>query len=59
MMYPCQKVTRIAFDTYKVSIGDNFYIGRPTGLNQFGSQNSDRTVLCGKGLIKLGHGTAD
>jgi len=42
----------------QIGIGKHFNIGRPTGLYQFGCQDSERTVIGWKGLIKLGHNPA-
>jgi hypothetical protein len=43
----------------QIGIGEHFNIGRPTGLYQFWCQDSERTVIGRKGLVKLGHNPAN
>jgi hypothetical protein len=38
--------------------GEQFDIGMPADLDQFGSKNSHRTIIGRERLIQLGHGTA-
>ena len=40
-------------------VGEDLYIGMPADLDQFGREYSDRAVIGGKGLIKLGHMAAN
>ena len=39
--------------------GEQFNVDMPADLDQFRSENSHGTVVGGKGLIQLGHGTTD
>jgi len=39
--------------------GEQLNVDMPADLDQFGSENSHGTVVGGKGLVQLGHGTAD
>jgi hypothetical protein len=39
----------------QISICENLNIWRPTGLNQLGRQDSERTIVGWKGLVKLSH----
>jgi hypothetical protein len=43
----------------QITICENLYIWRPTGLNQLGRQDSERTVVGREGLVKLSHDTAN
>ena len=51
--------TWFPFKGKQVSICENLYIWRPTGLNQLGRQDSERTVVGREGLVQLGHHAAD
>ena len=53
------KITWFALDGKQISICKNFDIWRPTGLNQLGRQDSERTVVGREGLIQLSHYPAD
>jgi len=53
------KVSCLSFDTVNVRIGQDFYIGVPADLDQFGRKYSGGTVVGGKGLVKLGHMAAN
>ena len=53
------KVSRLAFYTGNVSIGQDFYVGVPADLDQFGCEYSSGAVVGGKGLVKLGHMAAN
>ncbi len=53
------KVSSLAFYTVNVSIGQDFYVGVPADLDQFGCKYSDGAVVGGKGLVKLGHVAAN
>ena len=41
--------------TVNFSIGQDFYIGMPADLDQFGREYSHGAVIGGIGLVKLGH----
>ena len=53
------KVSCLSFDTVNVSIRQDFYVGVPADLDQFGRKNSGGAVVGGKGLVKLGHMAAN
>jgi hypothetical protein len=53
------KISRFPLYSFNFSIGKNFYIGMPADLDQFGRENSHRAVVGGKGLIQLGHVSAN
>jgi hypothetical protein len=55
--YP--EVSRFSFYTVNVSIRQDFYVGMPADLDQFGRKYSDGAVIGGKGLVKLGHMAAN
>ena len=55
--YP--KVSCFSFYTVNVSIRQDFYVGMPADLDQFGREYSNGTVIGGKGLVKLGHMAAN
>ena len=52
------EITRFAVQRKKIGIGKNFDIGRPTGLYQFWRQDSEGTVIGGKGFVELCHTAA-
>ena len=43
----------------QICIGKNLDIWRPTGLNQLGRQDSERTVVGREGLVQLSHHAAN
>lgn len=45
----------LAFDLLDLSQSDNFYVGMSGRLNEPGGQDSDRTVIRRKGLVKGSH----
>jgi hypothetical protein len=47
------------FDTVNFSIGQDFYVGMPADLDQFGREYSHGAVVRGIGLVELGHVAAD
>jgi hypothetical protein len=47
----CGKVAQFTGNGIQLSLCDDLDIGRPTGLNEFGRQNSDRTIIGGKGFV--------
>ena len=49
------EVTGFAAQGKKIGVGKNFDIGRPTGLYQFWRQDSEGTVISGKGFVELRH----
>jgi hypothetical protein len=51
--YP--KVSCFSFYSVNVSIRQDFYVGMPADLDQFGCKYSYGAVIGGKGLVKLGH----
>jgi hypothetical protein len=53
------KVSCFSFYTVNFSIRQDFYIGVPADLDQFGGEYSYRAVIGGKGLVKLGHVAAN
>ena len=53
------KITWFSLNGMKITICENLYIWRPTGLNQLGRQDSERTVVGREGLIQLSHHAAD
>jgi hypothetical protein len=53
------KVTWFSFQGKELGVGKNFDIGRPTGLDQFWRQDSERAVVGREGLVQLGHDPAD
>jgi len=53
------EVSCFAIYTVNVSIGQDFYVGMPADLDQFGRKYSDGAVIGGKGLVKLGHMAAN
>jgi hypothetical protein len=53
------EVSRLSFYTVNVSIGQDFYVGVPADLDQFGCKYSYGAVVGGKGLVKLGHMAAN
>jgi len=55
--YP--KVSCFSFYTFNVSIRQDFYVGMPADLDQFGCKYSYGAVIGGKGLVKLGHMAAN
>jgi hypothetical protein len=55
--YP--KVSCFSFYTVNFSIRQDFYIGVPADLDQFGCEYSYGAVIGGKGLVKLGHMAAN
>lgn len=57
-MYPSRKAAYLAFQSFKCGIGQDFYVWRPTGLDQLGRQDSKRTVVGRKGLVEAGHSPA-
>jgi hypothetical protein len=55
--YP--EISCFAFYAVNVSIRQDFYVGMPADLDQFGRKYSDGAVVGGKGLVKLGHMAAN
>ena len=53
------ETTRFSLQGNQISISKNFDIWRPTGLNQLGRQDSERTVVGRESLVQLSHYTAD
>jgi hypothetical protein len=53
------KVSRIPFEIQKFGIGEQFDIQMPADLDQFGGNNSHRTIVGGKRLVQLGHESPD
>ena len=48
-----------SFQGKEFGVCKNFDIGRPTGLDQFWRQDSERAVVGRKGLVQLGHDPAN
>ena len=53
------KISRGPFHRFQIRIGDQFNIQMPADLDQFGRDDSHGTIVGGKSLIQLGHGTPD
>jgi hypothetical protein len=53
------KVSCFSFYTVNFRIRQDFYIGIPADLDQFGREYSYRAVIGGKGLVELGHVAAN
>lgn len=53
------KITWFSLEGKQITVCENLYIWRPTGLNQLGRQDSERTVVGREGLVKLSHNAAD
>ena len=53
------EVSRFPFYTVDFSIAQDLYVWMPADLDQFGREYSHRAVIGGKGLVKLGHMTAN
>jgi hypothetical protein len=53
------EVSCFSFYTVNFSICQDFYVGMPADLDQFGRKYSDGAVIGGKGLVKLGHVAAN
>jgi hypothetical protein len=53
------EVPCFALYTVNVSVGEDFYVGMPADLDQFGRKYSDGAVVGGKGLVQLGHVAAN
>ena len=53
------KVSCFSFYTVNVSIRQDFYIGMPADLDQFGRKYSDGAVIGREGLVKLSHMAAN
>ena len=53
------KITWFPLDGKQITICENLYIWRPTGLNQLGRQDSERTIVGWKGLVQLSHYAAN
>jgi hypothetical protein len=49
----------LSFDTVNFSKRQDLDIWMPADLDQFGRENSHRTVICGECLVKLGHMATD
>jgi len=53
------KVSCFTFDMVNFRIRQDLYVGMPADLDQFGREYSDGTVIGWKGLVQLGHMTAN
>ena len=51
--------TYLAFYLFHLAVSEEINIGMPTGIQQLGRENSDGTVVGGKGFVQLGHLAAD
>ena len=54
-----REVTCFPLYTVNFSIGQDFYVGMPADLDQFGREYSHGAVVRGIGLVKLGHFAAN
>ena len=54
-----RKITLLTRNISQFRKGEQLNIDMPADLDQFRSENSHGTVVGGKGLVQLGHGTAD
>lgn len=53
------KISGLPLYPINFGIGQDLYVGMPADLDQLGSEYSDGAVISGKGLVKLGHVTAN
>ena len=53
------EVPRFAFYAVDLCIGHDFYVGMPVAFNELWGFDAHGAVVCGKGLIELGHVAAD
>ena len=53
------EVAGVALDAFKIRVGDQFDVQMPADLDQYGGDNSHRTVVGGKCLVQLGHDPAN
>jgi hypothetical protein len=53
------EVAGVALDAFKIRIGDQFDVQMPADLDQYGRNNSHRTVIGGKRFVQLGHNPAN
>jgi hypothetical protein len=53
------EVARIAADTFDLGKGDQIDVGVPADLDQLWGDDSHRTLIGRKGLIKLSHNPAN
>jgi hypothetical protein len=54
-----REIAGLARNFFQFSKGEKLDVGVPADLDQLGGNNSHGTVIGGKGLVDLGHGTAD
>jgi hypothetical protein len=54
-----RKVACLSADTVDFGVGENFDVGMPADLDQFGREDSHGAVIGGIGLVKLGHMAAN
>ena len=54
-----REMARFPVDRFDFTQCDDLYIQMPADLDQFGRDNSHGTVVCGEGLVQLGHHAAD
>jgi hypothetical protein len=53
------EISCFPFNTLNFGVGQDFYIGMPADLDQFGRKYSHGAVIGGKSLVKLGHMAPD
>jgi hypothetical protein len=53
------KVTLFPCNALDIGKGDQLYVNVPADLDQFGRDNSHGAVICGEGLVQLGHNPAN
>jgi hypothetical protein len=53
------EVSCFSFYTVNFSISQDLYVRMPADLDQFGREYSHGAVICGIGLVKLGHMAAN
>jgi len=53
------EVSCFPFYTVNFSIGQDLYVRMPADLDQFGREDSHGAVICGIGLVELGHMAAN
>jgi hypothetical protein len=55
-LFDCNlEITGAARDAFKVCISDQFDVQVPADLDQYGGNDSHRTVIGGEGFVQLGH----
>ena len=53
------EVAGVALDAFKIRVGDQFDVQMPADLDQYGGDNSHRTVIGRECLVQLRHDPAN